>query len=189
MSHWTAWLVVLLVLCVSPEVRAAAAEGEHGPNWGLLGLQILNVTVLLLILIRFGRKPVKDFLTERSQGIRRQIGAAEARLKEAQAELEALRQRLERFDDEAREVVEQSAAQAEAERARAVERARAAAERIRDEAGRLADQEIERARRELQAEAAALAAKLAEDLLREHLGPEDDRRLISEYVERVGDSG
>jgi F0F1-type ATP synthase membrane subunit b/b' len=125
-------LVVLVVLCLCPEAQASAGEGEHGPNWGMLALQALNILILLFVLVRFARKPIGHFLSQRSHGIRSQIEAAESRLREVRAELEQLRGRLERF-----------------------------------------------------AEAAELAAKLAEELLRESLGPDDDRRLVSEYIERV----
>ena len=175
-------------LLVAPAALASADSAEHGPDFGLLALQILNTVVLAVILIRFAGRPIRDFLIQRSRGIRTEIATAETRLKEAQAQVDELQRRLERFESEAEGIVAEAAAQAEAERARAGERARATAERIREDARRLADQEIERARRELQAEAAELAASLARELLRENLQPEDDRRLVGEYIERVEDS-
>ncbi len=184
MSHRVVVLGCLLLWLASPAVAAAAAE--HGTNWPLLGLQVLNTAVLVLILLRFTRQPIRDFLIQRSHGIRREIDAAEARLSDAEAEIQQLRRRLARFGDEKEEIVARSAEQAEAERAHTLERAQGTAERIREEAHRVADQEIERARQELQSEAAELAVSLARDLLRENLTPEDDRRLVSEYVNRVG---
>ena len=184
MSHRVVVLGCLLLWLASPAFAAAGAE--HGTNWPLLGLQVLNTAVLVLILLRFTRQPIRDFLIQRSHGIRREIDAAEARLSDAEAEIEQLRRRLVRFGDEKEEIVARSAEQAEAERAHTLERAQGTAERIREEAHRVADQEIERARQELQSEAAELAVSLARDLLRENLTPEDDRRLVSEYVNRVG---
>ncbi|MFQ5514354.1 MAG: ATP synthase F0 subunit B [Myxococcota bacterium] len=180
------WMVGLITLAVALQaVASEAAHAEHGPNLRMLLLQILNTLVLALILIRFAGRPIRDFLIQRSRGIRREIETSEARLSEARRALEELQARLERFEAEAQGIVAEMAAQAEAERVRAIERARATAERIRDEARRMAEQEIERARRELQNEAAELAATLAKELLRETLGPEDDRRLVREFVERL----
>ena len=176
----------LLLWLASPAFAATAAEADHATNWPLLGLQVLNSVVLVLILVRYTRRPIRDFLIQRSHRIRREIDAAESRLGEAEAEIERLRRRLGRFEDEKQEIIARSGEQAEAERAQALDRARGTAERIREEARRVADQEIERARQELQSEAAGLAISLARDLLREQLTPEDDRRLLREYVDRLG---
>ncbi len=185
MSQRVVGLGLLLLWLASPVWAATAAEAEHGTNWPLLGLQVLNAVVLVLILARFTRRPIGDFLIQRSHGIRRNLDAAESRLREAESEIQQLRRRLARFEDEKQEIIARSAEQAEAERAQALERARGMAERIREEAQRVADQEIERARQELQSEAAELAISLARDLLRENLTPDDDRRLVREYVHRV----
>jgi F-type H+-transporting ATPase subunit b len=186
MSRRVAVLGSLLLLLASPVFAATAAAAEHATNWPLLGLQVLNTVVLVLILLRFTRRPIRDFLLQRSHRIRRQIDAAESRLREADAEIEQLRRRLARFEDEKQEIIARSGEQAEAERAQALERVRGTAERIREETRRVADQEIERARQELQSEAAELAVSLARDLLREQLTPDDDRRLLREYVDRLG---
>ncbi len=186
MSRGVVVLGSLLLLLASPVFAATALEAEHGTNWPLLGLQVLTTAVLVLILLRFTRRPIRDFLLQRSHRIRRQIEAAESRLGEAETEIEQLRQRLAHFEDEKQEIIARSGEQAEAERAQALERVRGTAERIREETRRVADQEIERARQELQSEAAELAVSLARDLLREQLTPDDDRRLLREYVDRLG---
>ncbi len=170
------------------EVWAAGGSAEHGSNLGLLFLQVLNTAVLAFILVRYAGPPLRSFLVQRSQGIRRRIEASEARLRQARAELEELRRRLERFEREAQEIVSESAATAANERVRLLERAAATAERIREEARRVADQEIARARRELQEEAAELAVTLAREILREKLTSQDDNRLVAEYVDHLGAS-
>ncbi len=186
MSRGLFALTWVLLGFASPALAATAAEAEHSTDWPLLGLQVLNTFLLLLVLIRFTRRPIRDFLVQRSRGIRGGIDAAESRLQEAEAEIQQLRRRLARFGEEEGEIIARSVEQAEAERARSLERAHGTAERIREEARRVADREIARARQELQREAAELAVSLARDLLRENLTPEDDRRLVREYIDRVG---
>ncbi len=107
---------------------------------------------------------------------------------DAEAELERLRRRLEGFDAEARELVAVATEAAEGERSRALERAAAAAERLRGEARRVADQEVKRARQELRAEAAELATALAGEILREVMTPDDDKRLVNDFIDRVGET-
>ena len=186
-------LAVLLALCLAGFVvepafasEAAAEHGHAGPDWAYFVYHSIGLAALLGILTYFTREPLRNFLLDRSDGIRRQIEAAEAALASARAEAAELRARLARSTQESDAFVQAAAAQAEAERVAALERAQQAAERIRQESKRSADQEIARARRELQDEAAQLATSIAAEILREVMTPEDDRRLVGEFVEQIG---
>lgn len=179
----------ILTLAWSPELQASGAEAPAGPNWRLLGLQVLNVGLLLAVLFRFARPPILEFLRERSQGLRRAIESADQQLRKAEDEIAGLRSRLDAFEQEASVILGQSEEQARAERERTLDRAQVSVERIREEAHRVADQEVVRARGELRAEAAELAASIARELLRENLTPEDDERLVREYIDRLGAPG
>lgn len=167
---------------------AAASSAEHGEaglDWAYFLYHALGLAILLGVLVYFSRQPIKSFLLDRSDGIRRQIQGAEAALAAARVETAELNARLARASAEHEEFVRLASEQAEAEHALAMERAALAAERIRQEARRTADQEIARARRELQAEAAQLATSLAAEILREGMTPDDDRRLVGEFVEQI----
>lgn len=188
-------LVVLVAIALvadpalaSESARAAAEHGvHHGPDWGYLFYHAFGLAVLLGIIGYFARTPLASFLRDRSDEIRRRIEAAESALATASAEAAELRARVDRLAAENEELVRVAAEQAEAERAASLERARQAAERIREESKRAADQEITRARRELRDEAATLATKLAGELLRQSITPDDDRRIVGEFVARIGE--
>lgn len=180
--------LLLAAFAVEPAL-ASEASGEHahaGPDWAYFVYHALGLSVLIGVLVYFMREPLKKFLLERSDGIRRQIESAEAALEAARAEAAELRTRLERIADENAELVRSAAELADAERALALERARQSAERIREESRRAADQEIVRAKRELQEEAAQLATSLAAEILRQGVTPDDDRRILGEFVEQIG---
>lgn len=180
--------LVLACVAASPALASEAAgeHASHGPDWGYFVYHSIGLAVLLGVLIYFTREPMKNFLSDRSDGIRRQIETAERALAVARAEADELRSRLARIAEENEAVVVAAAEQAESERVLAIERARQAAERIREESRRSADQEITRARRELQEEAARLATTLAAELLRQGMTPADDHRIVGEFVERIG---
>ncbi len=166
--------------------EAAAEHGHEGPDWAYFVYHSIGLALLLSILAYFTRAPLKSFLQERSEGIRRQIEGAEAALATARAEAAELRAQLARVTQENDAFVQAAATQAEAERELARERAQQASERIRQESKRSADQEIARARRELQDEAAQLATSIAAEILRQGMTPDDDRRLVGEFVEQIG---
>jgi len=180
-------LIAAALLC--EPALAADAAGDHGhgsPDWAYLAYHSIGLFVLLGVIAYYTREPLKNFLADRSAGIRRQIEDAEAALATARTESAELRARLSSATREHKEFVRAVAEQAEAERALALERARQAAERVREESRRAADQEIARARRELQDEAAQLATAIAAEILSQGITPDDDRRLLGEFVEQIG---
>ena len=177
--------ISLAVLAASPAL-ASESGAEHGLDWPYFVYHAIGLTLLIGVLVHYTREPLKNFLLDRSDGIRRQIEGAEAALAAARADDAELKARLSRASEENDEFVRAAAEQAEAERVLALERANQAAERIRQESRRAADQEIARARRELREEAAQLATNLAAEILREGMTPDDDRRLANEFVEQIG---
>ena len=178
-------LAIALALCVADVALAAEGAGHHAPDWKTLGIAALNLGILLFLLVRFAGKPISDFLFQRSEGIRGALRDAQAQLAAAQSENAKLQDRLTHLADESREIVELARRQALAEGTRMQQRGQETAGRIREEAQRVADMEIARARQALREEAASLATTLAAELLRERIRPEDDQRLLGEFVARV----
>lgn len=180
-----ALLVFTVLVGAAPDVHAAAEGG--GTSWTVLALHVLNFGFLLWLLNRFAKKPILDFISQRSFGIRHDIEAAEQKLADAESEIARLRERIAGLEDERERILDAAAAQAEHERGQAVERARETSARIAEDAQRVAAQEIERARQELRAEAAELATTLAGSILRDQLTEDDDQRLVREFVGSIGD--
>jgi F-type H+-transporting ATPase subunit b len=179
-------LGVLLVLGIPSAAAAAEAAGHHaGPDWKTLGIAALNLAILLFLLLRYAGKPISDFLFQRSEGIRAALRDAQAQLAAAQSENAKLQDRLAHLTSETQEIVELARRQAQGEGARMQQRAQETAARIREEAQRVAEMEIARARQALREEAARLATSLAAELLRSGIRPEDDQRLLREFVARV----
>ncbi|WP_172332519.1 F0F1 ATP synthase subunit delta [Mangrovicoccus sp. HB161399] len=135
-------------------------------DWWTLGLQAVNLLVLVWILARFLFRPVARILAERREAAAAVLAdaeaaraAAEAARQEAEAETAALKARREALLAEARE-----AAGREAEALRAEARAGIGRERAEAEA------QIARLRESGQEEAAGAAAALAADIARRLMG-------------------
>jgi F-type H+-transporting ATPase subunit b len=180
-----ATLVVLLTVGLHVPPALAAEGGDHGNAGWMLALQALNAGILVLILVRFARKPLQNFMVQRRHEIQSSIQDAQARLDTAETDLARWRGRLSEIDEEAAEMVRGAEEQAESERRRSLERAEATSQRIREEAQLVAEQEIARARVILRQEAAELATQLAADMVRRNLSPDDDRRLVSEAAQAI----
>src|SRR5262245_44883911 len=109
-------LLTVAVGCALASPALAADHAEHAPSWGMLAFQVLNVGILIAVLVRYARLPLKDYLAERRSSIARVIDEAEGALRAARAELDDLRARLARADDEATQLERAAAEQAEVER-------------------------------------------------------------------------
>jgi F-type H+-transporting ATPase subunit b len=71
------------------------------------------------------------------------------------------------------------------ERQRIVERALEEGDRIRQQAKVVAEQEVKKARTALRREMVALSIELAEKLLKEATHPQDQERLVREYIGKM----
>jgi F-type H+-transporting ATPase subunit b len=172
--------------------RAWAEGAEHGgahssaEGWTVLARHALNLVVLAFLLVRFALPALRDFMRQRSEGLREQIDGAKREFAAAQQELARLRRQVETSRAEEGDLVAEAERVAQAERERSLAQTRENAERLREDARRIADQEVERARGVLRDEAAELATELAARLLRERMNAEDDRRLFDEFAQRAG---
>jgi F0F1-type ATP synthase membrane subunit b/b' len=132
------------------------------------------------------RRPLAESLRARRENIRAQLMRAQEERNAALAKLEDVNARLARLDAE----VEAVRAQAQREAAEERERIRRTTEeemrRLREQAQREIESAAKTARSELRAYTAEQSVRLAEELIRRDLRPEDDARLMSEYVEDLG---
>ncbi len=174
--------------------EAAHGEGHKGSHehHGLTHGQVmnfvwhcLNFALLLVILVKYLRKPISDSLKGRQESIAKAFEELESKKEEAAARFKEYEQKLSGMDEEAKRILENFVAQGKKERDTIIEQAKAAAERIKAQAEFYVQQELAKAKVELQKEVADAAVKMAEEIIRKNLTEQDQSRLISEYLERV----
>lgn len=184
--------VMLIGLMLMP-VLAMAQEHEHaeavptGISW-YVWFHLVNLTILLIVLYRLLRQPLRDYLVRRQDTIREALERAENARKEAAHLSELYRARLAGLSEEIASLRIQAESSAKAESAQLIASAQAAASRIESDSQRLLKDELFRARYQLRQEAIELAIKLAESLLSSQTTDADQRRLAEDYLRRVGQS-
>jgi F-type H+-transporting ATPase subunit b len=89
------------------------------------------------------------------------------------------------LNQEVEELHQRIRAEGEAEQKKIVSRAKEEGERIRQQAGVITEQEVAKARAALKKEMVDLSVALAEKLLKEAIKPQDQERLIQEYIGKV----
>jgi ATP synthase F0 subunit b len=167
----------------------ALADGETAPWWNIPSFEVwrwLNLLIFVGLFIYILRRPVSEAMRARREGIRRDLMRAQEERNAALAKLEEVETRLARLDAEVASVRQQSEREATEERERIRKSTEEETRKLREQAQREIESAGKAARQELREFAAEQSVRLAEDMIRRDIKPEDDARLVSLRVEELG---
>jgi len=187
---WSVSLLPMTAIAAYPAVVSAATgadhvEGHSTAAWLALCFSFVNFFIFAFLMYRFAWPAVRDFLVSRSVELREAMSVAAKAREEADKIRREYAAKEAALDETRRKMIEELREGAARDRERLLEEARLAGERLRLDAERRAESELARARRELRAEAARLAADIAERDIRSRLGDADQSRLVREFVDGV----
>lgn len=154
-------------------------------NWEGI-FQLLNFAILAYVVVRFGKKPIKDGLEAHSNEIARLVNDAEARLQGAKAALEANEKALKGAEVEVSEILKRAESMQENFRREIQEAAQKEAERLHASAKENIALETQMAIAALRREVILQAAdKAGQDL--GSLDENTQKRLVSDFARKVGE--
>lgn len=161
---------------------ALAGGGEYLS----LVAKIFNLLLFVGLLVYFLRRPILEAFRSRRESIRSELLRAQEERNAALAQLQEVEARLARLNGE----VEQIRAQAQREAAEEGQRIERATEeeirKLREQARREIENASKAARAGLREYAAEQSVRMAEEIIRRDMRPEDDERLVKGYVEELG---
>lgn len=166
----------------------AESEGD-APWWNKPGLEVwkfVNLALFVLLIFYFLRRPLTEAFRARREGIRRDLMRAQEERNAALAKLEEVNARLERLESEVTGIRAQSAKEAADERERIRLSTETEIEKLRQQSRREIESAGKAARQELREFAAEQSVRLAEEIIRKDMRPEDDARLINLEIEELG---
>lgn len=148
-------------------------------------LRFINFAILFLVLFKLLKKPIAKFFTSRREEIQRLLAELERKQLEADQKNAECRAKLAVLEEETRKIVDDLIAEGEAEREKIIEAAQRQAEYIRQQAQLAIQQEIKAARDGLREEIGELSVAAAEEILRSSIKPDDQDRLVRDFMTRV----
>lgn len=151
--------------------------------------RLINLLLFVGLMYFLLRRPLGEAFRARREGIRRDLLRAEEERRAAVAKLEEVEGRLARLGAEVEAIREQARREAAEERERIERTTEEEVRKIREQARREIESAAKAARAELRAYTAEQSVRLAEELIRSEIRPEDDAHLVSEYVEELGGFG
>jgi F-type H+-transporting ATPase subunit b len=163
----------------------SAVERPPSFNPKKFALQLLNFSVLLFILIKFGGPAIGKALAARHQQMKADLASASAARAEAEARLAQQEKRLGALEQEIESIRAGVKVEAEAEKARLIALAEERAKRIKEETSFALDQQVKEAEERLRREVAMAAVDLAEQMVKKALGAADQQRLLDTFVTDV----
>ncbi len=178
------YLIVVIAGFVLSSTDALAAEDIK--NWRStfdLVMRWLNFVIIAFVLVKFGRKPIKDFLENRKEEIdykikkfEKQKQAAEEKIEETAKMLEDSRDRLEKIK---KRIVEDG----EKKKQHIIAQAQQESRILLEGTQRRIQNQIVEARNLIRSELIDSAITLAEKRLPKEITADDEHKLIERYME------
>jgi F-type H+-transporting ATPase subunit b len=166
------------------------AEEAGGAPWYnkpyLPAWRWFNLFLFLGVMFFLLRRPIQNFFRTRREEIRRDLMRAQEERDAALAKLEEVEARLVNLNSEVEAIRERARREAEEERERIARSTEDEIRKLGDQARRDIEGASKAARQDLRRYAAEQSVRLAEEMIRARLRPEDDARLMNEYVEKLG---
>lgn len=147
---------------------------------------VFNFLVVVFILVYFGRKPMAAFLVTRSETVANDIQTAEAESQRAMERLEVSQRNWDNSRAHATQQMEEAKSAMARLRESTLKSAHEEAARVKKESRLVGQSEASRAKSLLQKEVVEKSVRMAESYLTGHLSDKDRQKLVSEYVEIVG---
>jgi F-type H+-transporting ATPase subunit b len=170
-------------------IALASSDGGHGGvhnAWlGIDTAKVLNFGVLIIALFFIAKKPVAEFFSSRAKGIEDEIKILEQKKAEAEKKLAEYQSRFKNLDQESKKILEEYMKQGEEAKIRILAEAEAQAAKLEAMAKRNIEQEFKSAKTKLQQEIAEKAMVKAEELIKASISPDDQDKLVDEYLKKV----
>jgi len=179
------FLVVGQLLLVAAPVWAAEAEREEA------GIPIselywaINFLILFGVLVYFLRKPTKEFFASRARLLQTNVSQAKELKSHAEQKYSEYENRLRNIEREMQALVDSLKKDGELERRRLVQTAQEQITSLKINSEKILTQEVRKAKENLKKETVQLVMGLAEDSLRKNLTPQDQGKMVEQYLEKM----
>ena len=168
-----------------------ALAAEETRWWDYPGFELwkfVNLAIFVIALVFAMRKlvGVPAMFRDRKETIKRELAKAQEERDAALQKLKEVEARLGLLNKEVASIKEQSVREAAEERERIARSTEAEIVKLSEQAAREIESAGKAARKELRRYTAEQSVRLAEEIVRREMKPEDDARLIASNIEELG---
>lgn len=181
-------VVVFFMSCSGLVFASTEGEGHEAASKGWVATdtyRVMNFAVLAIAVFFIARKPFSHMLNSRIQGIKDELADLEEKKRTAEKTLAEYAAKLAELEKEGEAIVAQYIEQGKKSKDKIMEEAAVSAEKMKEQARRNIEHEYQDARKKLQQDIVEKALLKAEELVKNTISPEDQERLVDEYLEKV----
>lgn len=164
------------------EALAAETGGDWRPTYDLV-LRYVNFLILVVLLIKYARKPLVNFFKGKSEDVKKDI----QKIEEAKQQIEDQVKALLKERDQSREkfdlLKERIVAQGKAKQQSIIDDAKQEGQLLVENAKQKIAHRITTASQDLRAEMVDLAVDMATERLPQKISDQDNQRFIDQYLE------
>lgn len=168
------------------ETASSEVEGSFGLNLNIFETNLVNLTLLVGILVYFGKPVLTKILSERSSKIVEQIKAVEQKQKQAEVTLAKEQKKLEESQAIAAKIRSEATTNAQKARETILALGEKEVERLKEMAGKDLSSEQDKAIAQLRERVVALALESAKSRMENVLNDEVQRQLIDSSIAKLG---
>ncbi len=164
----------------------ASEGGTHEAGAGYWLWPIVNFSILVIVLVFFLRKPIKNYLNSRSKMLEKTLNEAKAARSIAEKALKEVEERLKLKDKEIEKILADAMAAGETEKNKLIEDGKEVSVKIKEAASKNINYELKKAIETIRAEAVNIAIDLAEKKVEETMTDEMRDKLTEDSIKRIG---
>lgn len=179
-------IIVLIVNFVFISAALASSGGaDVHYTWKDWLWPVVNFSILMFILIFFGKKPLGDYFKGRTAMIEKSLKDSAEAKELAEKTLAEVKARLSNTDAEIEQIIEAARKSGEKEKEAIIAEGEHMKEKIIEQAKANIDFELQKAKEALKSDASLMALELAEKQIKEKLGQSEQETLIDDYIKRL----
>lgn len=179
--------ILLTAAALWPSLAYAAENAEPQASWFSLIFYAINFVLFVWLVKHYGGARISGFFRDRAKTIRETIGRAEKAFQEAQELANVAAERIAKLEAEKTAIASDLADETVYQVGRIYDIAREAVARIKHDSELTASAVRENAQRRLRETMAAAAGRIAYQTLARNFRPEDQRRLLDGFIDKLGE--
>lgn len=176
------WACFAFMLVMMSSIAMAGEAQEWRPTYDLI-LRWVNFLILVAVIVKYAREPVRSFLNQQKADVASQIETLSTEKQNIFEEIQAAKEQATEREIRLKELQDRLISQGEAKKQQIIEQARQQSVVMIEETRKKMETRISQVKNQLKMELADLAFEQAEKKLPEIITESDNQRLLTFYME------
>ena len=181
---WLALIICLSVFGLAPDALAADSGGDWRTTYDLV-MRWVNFVILAATIVKFGRRPLMDFLTGRKEEVAYELRRLEEEKEALLEKVGEMRRQIEDSESRYEQIKKRIVAQGNNRKQAIIDEAQRESRILMETAKNHIENRLRTAKRTIRAEIIDLAVDKAMQELPAMVTAEDNRKLVEELIERA----